>query len=151
MHDSLILLQRRLWTGLIAAGLVFPGSPAWSETLAEAIAFTYQSNPTLQSQRAQLRAVDETFVQARSAYAPSVQIQATASYNQDRLRDSFSGNTALPSATTRSNLGSANIVFDQPLYSGGRTTLEVRSAEERIRAARETLRITEENVIFAVI
>ena len=151
VHDSLIVRQQGWWAHCLAAALVIQGSPARSETLAEAIAFTYQSNPVLQSQRAQLRAVDETFVQARSAYGPSLQVQATASYNQDRLRDSFSGGTALPSATTRANLGSARVVLDQPLYSGGRTTLEVRSAEQRVRAARETLRISEQNVIFAVI
>lgn len=125
--------------------------PCAADTLAEAIAFAYQSNPSLQAQRAQLRATDETYVQARSGYGPTVQVQATASYNQDRLRDSFSGDAPLAATTARSNLGSAQVVVDQPLYNGGRTILEVRGAEQRIRAAREALRVAEQNTVFSAI
>ena len=125
--------------------------PANAETLAEAIAYAYQSNPTLQAQRAQLRATDEGYVQARSAYGPNVQIQATASYNDDRLRRSFINGASLPDSHPKSNLGSAQVVVDQSLYSGGRTTLEVQGAEQRIRAAREALRAVEQNVVFSVI
>jgi len=135
--------------GLILFGVV--PWPAHGETLAEAIAYAYQSNPTLQAQRAQLRASDEGYVQARSAYGPNVQIQATASYNDDRLRRSFINGTSLPDSHPKSNLGSAQVVVDQPLYSGGRTTLEVQGAEQRIRAAREALRAVEQNVVFSVI
>ncbi|WP_404712180.1 TolC family outer membrane protein [Sphingomonas sp. MMS24-J13] len=131
--------------------LTIATSDGSAETLAEAIASAYQSNPTLQAQRAQLRATDETYVQARSGYGPTLQVQASANYNQDRLRDSFSGDVPLAATTTRSNLGRAEVVVDQPLYTGGRTALAVHGAEERIRAAREALRATEQNMVLSVI
>ena len=55
-------------------------SPASADTLAEAIAAAYETNPTLQSQRAQLRGIDESYVQARSQYGPTVTVQTDARY-----------------------------------------------------------------------
>lgn len=136
---------------ITALGLALGWTPVEAETLPEAIAFAYQSNPTLQSARAQLRATDETYIQARSAYGPTIQLQGVANYNNDRLRRSFSGDTALPSNNSRTNLGQAEVVVEQPLYSGGRTTLEIQGAEERIRAGREALRASEQNIVFAVV
>lgn len=117
----------------------------------EAIALAYQSNPTLQSQRAQLRSVDETYAQARSQYGPTVQIEASGRYDQEQLRNSFSGATRLPGTTFGENTGSARVNVSQPLYTGGRATLAVRGAEWRIRAGREALRVTEGDVVYSVI
>lgn len=126
-------------------------SPVSAETLAEAIAMAYQSNPTLQSQRAQLRALDETYVQAKRQYGPSVTAQGNARYTQDQLRNSFSGTTALPDTTIGANAGTAQVNIIQPLYTGGRVTLETRAAEFRIRAGREALRVTEGDIVYGVI
>ena len=57
-------------TGLLAF------SPASAETLTDALAAAYQTNPTLQAQRAQLRATDEGVPQALSGWRPSLQAQA---------------------------------------------------------------------------
>lgn len=130
---------------------VLASSAGHAETLAEAIALAYQTNPTLQSQRAQLRAIDETYVQARSQFGPTLQLQADGRYNQDQLRNPFSGNTPLPDTTNNTNLGSAQLSITQPLYTGGRATLETRAAGWRIRAGREALRITEGDIVFSVI
>jgi outer membrane protein len=130
-------------------------APANSETLADAIAFAYQTNPTLQSQRAQLRAIDESYVQARSGFGPSVQIQVTASYTQQKLGKSNQEAQRVsdpnPPAFIEQNSGDANFVVNQPLYTGGRTEADVKAAEARIRASREALRATEGNVLLAVI
>lgn len=144
---------RSIWSrgAAVTIGLAVLPPRVGAETLPEAIAIAYQSNPTLQSARAQLRATDETYVQARSGYGPTIQLQGVASYNDDRLRRSFSGDTALPSNRSRANLGQAEVVVEQPVYSGGRTTLEVRSAEDRIRAGREALRASEQNIMLAVV
>lgn len=125
--------------------------PCQAETLADAIAFAYQSNPTLQSQRAQVRSIDETYVQAASQYGPTVQVEVRARYTQNQLRDTFQGSTRLPDTTIGANLGSAQVSVSQPLYTGGRATLDTRAATFGIRAAREALRITEGDIIFAVI
>ncbi len=128
---------------------------ARAESLADAIALAYQTNPTLQSERAQLRGIDETYVQARAGFGPTVQVQATGTYTQQKLGKSNeavqrAGNPDAPKFIGQ-NSGDANLIVEQPLYTGGRTEAEVKSAEARIRAGREALRATEANVTLAVI
>src|ERR1700678_3152563 len=63
----------------IGAGVLAPAvSPvvARAETLGDAIALAYDSNPTLQAQRASLRALDETYEQAEAGYRPTAEVQA---------------------------------------------------------------------------
>lgn len=130
-------------------------TPARAETLADAIASAYQTNPTLQSERAQLRAIDESYAQARAGWGPTVQVQVTGTYRKERLgkadQDAQRGSDPEPPKYVEQNSGDAELVLNQPLYTGGRTAAEVKSAEARIRAGREALRATEGNVIFAVI
>ena len=127
---------------------------AGAETLADAIALAYQSNPTLQSQRIQLQGVDETDVQARAGLSLTAQIEVTGGYNQDLLGKNRTTN-APPNPNFRShvesNAGDAQIVLTQPLYSGGRVASAVREADNKVRAGRESLRAVEGNIVFAVI
>lgn len=143
------LLSTTHW--VCAITLVCAPGAVRAETLAEAIALAYQSNPTLQAQRANLRATDEAYVQARSQYGPSVDFEASARYTQDRFRDTVIANTAVPDSAQQSDIGTARITITQPLYAGGRTALGVEAANRHIQAGREALRITEGDVIFAVI
>ena len=55
-------------------------TPASAETLAEAIALAYQTNPTLESSRYDLRAADEGLVQARAQMSPSADLNVTGTY-----------------------------------------------------------------------
>src|SRR5258706_10644915 len=63
-----------LLTAACGAGLIasMAAAAARAETLPEAIALAYDTNPTLQAQRASQRALDETYVQARTGYRPTV-------------------------------------------------------------------------------
>ena len=74
--------RRALWSGA-ALGLVLSlaAGAASAETLAEAIALAYETNPTLQAQRAEQRALDETYVQARTALRPTLDLGVSATYN----------------------------------------------------------------------
>ena len=54
-------------------------SPTHSETLESALMAAYQKNPTLNSQRAATRAIDEGVPQALSGYRPRVSITGTGS------------------------------------------------------------------------
>ena len=117
-----------------------------AETLAEAISLAYQSNPTLISQRAQLDVTDETYVQAEAGFRPTVSGQAMATHAQSPEVSPFGGQTE-----TDMNTGAAALSITQPLYTGGRVTAEVRTADAQIRAGREQLRSVEASVVFAVI
>jgi outer membrane protein len=110
---------------------------ASAETLAEALALAYQTNPSLQAQRAQQRILDETYVQARSGYRPSASVSVSASREEVVGREADGGSVAL-SAT-------------QPLYTGGRVSSAVSAAQADILAGRESLRQAEANVLQAVV
>ena len=110
---------------------------AHAESLADAIALAYKTNPTLQNQRAQLRVTDETYVQARAGYRPQVNVQVDAT-RQDYVQQT-------------TNSGTAFITAQQPLYTGGRTASAVSATEADILSGRETLRGTEASVLQQVI
>ena len=115
---------------------------ARAETLADAIAMAYQTNPALQAQRAQLMGIDETYVQARAAMGPMATLQGTAIYNQNRFGYQ---------SPVESNIGQVQLTITQPLYGGGRNAANVLAARAGVDAARQALRVTEGNVVLAVI
>jgi outer membrane protein len=61
----------KCWAGAVM--LAVSGHPAGAQSLEEALARAYVSNPTIESQRAQLRAIDELVPQALSGYRPTVE------------------------------------------------------------------------------
>lgn len=127
--------------------------PGRTETLGEAIALAYESNPTLQGQRASLRALDETYVQAEAGYRPTASLQATVTTDTNN----YTGNQRpLPGLSQtvlqgQSQSSGAAISINQPLYTGGRVAAQMSAAEAAIFAGRETLRGTEEAVLKDVI
>jgi outer membrane protein len=125
--------------GLAALGAALclaGGTHAAAETLADAIALAYQTNPTLQTERAQLRALDEHYVQARSGYRP----QLSASVEADYLKGAQSFFVPIQDV-------GASVSASQPIYSGGATSVEVRAAEADIAAGRQQLREVETGVL----
>ena len=119
---------------------------ARAETLADAIALAYQSNPTLVSQRSQLQATDEDYVQAEAGFRPTAGVQVTGNYTKEPGSSLFGG-----TVQTETNTGTATLTVSKPLYTGGRTTAEVRAAEAEIRAGREQLRSVEATILFNVV
>lgn len=126
---------------LLAAG----PTTARAESLADAIALAYSSNPNLQSQRAQLRALDEGYVQAASQLRPQLGLGVTGTV--------FTGqqNSFGTAAQVDTNSGSANLTLTQPIYTGGRVTTAIRASEADILAGREGLRATETQLVQAVV
>jgi outer membrane protein len=108
-----------------------------AETLAQALASAYADNPTLNAQRASLRATDEGVPQALSGFRPSVSAGATAG-----VTDSGSG-TFYPR--------SVSLTVTQPLFTGLRTTNGVKIAETAVLAAREVLRNTEQTTLLSAV
>lgn len=115
-----------------------------AETLADAIALAYRSNPTLQAQRALQRSTDETVVSARSGLRPTVGLSIGAGYSDAET------NPSSPSHI-ESNSGGATLSVTQPLFNGGRTAAAVSAAEATVQAGRETLRSTEASILQSVV
>jgi outer membrane protein len=128
---------------LTVAVLALAGG-ARAETLADALALAYQSNPVVQAQRANLRATDESYVQAEAGFRPTVSAQAMIGTNENN--EAFGQPYPGDNQTT-----SAVVTLTQPIYTGGRVSSQVNAAEATIFAGRETLRSTEQQVLQQVI
>lgn len=128
----------RLWLATVSSVAVLSvAAAAQAETLAEAVALAYRTNPQLQSQRAIQRQLDETYVQARAGFRPTLNASGSASYTEI---DGPDRNSASVTATA-----------SQPLFTGGRVTSAVNAAEATVLAGRQTLRATEQTVLQQVI
>src|SRR5687768_9871635 len=125
--------------------LALSGQPAKAQSLEDALANAYVSNPTIESQRAQLRATDELVPQALSGYRPTVEAGADAGYNRSRSRvPTNQGGTR----DTRLNQRGVDLSVVQPLYSGGRTQAGTKRAEALVEAQRADLLSTEQTVLL---
>lgn len=131
--------------GLVAAltaaltATTFFTSPARTETLNEALARAYSTNPQILSERAALRATDEEVPQALSNWRPKVTV--TGESGKERIDSNTS--------TTERNPGSIDFKVAQPIFRGGRTLYQTRRAEANIAAGRSQLLSTEQRVLLA--
>ena len=134
--------------GAAAALALAAAAPARATTLAEAIAYAYETNPGLQSQRAALRALDETYVQARSGYG--LQIAANASALNNNYKIGAVG-PQQPHGTETLNQDNESVSIVQPLWTGGRVAARVTQAEAQIKTGRENLRRFELDLLTRVV
>ncbi len=142
----MIMRHRSRWLAAVSlAALSLAPSAASAETLAEAIAMAYASNPTLQAQRAQLRALDENWYQARAGYRPTLSVSGRATWSETTIPGTR------PLVDVENNSGSAVLSLTQPVYSGGRVASAVSAAEADSLSGREGLRRVEAQVLGQVI
>lgn len=140
------LKRSLLRLGAASGVLVLAAGGARAETLADAIAMAYRSNPTLQAARAQQRGLDESYVVARAGYRPTASVSVSGHYS-----DTETGLSAPYASHTETNSGGATLTVTQPVYTGGRTAAAVQAAEASVDAGRESLRSTEAGVLQQVI
>jgi outer membrane protein len=150
-----------LFAAVCSAGLL-AAAGVQAETLADAIALAYQTNPTLQEQRASQRALDENYVQARTGLRPNV--SASADYSRQNVEFGSERQTLVDTdndpltpdvlVTTDSSEGSSsglNLSVSQPLYTGGRVTSQISASNADVLAGREGLRQVEAGVLLGVV
>ena len=148
----------RGWTNCLVA-VCFLFSVFWlapiarSQTLESALVQAYQNNPTLNSQRAAVRAIDEGVPQALSGYRPRVTI--TASGGEQSLSSTAKTSGIVPGTPTNYLTQSgynapygAGATITQTLFNGFQTANKTRQAESQVLAARATLRVTEQTVLL---
>ena len=142
----MIVPRRSRWLAAVSlAVLSLSSTAATGETLAEAIALAYASNPTLQAQRAQLRAIDENWYQARAGYRPTLSASGRANWSETTVPGTS------PLADVEANSGSAVLSLSQPIYTGGRVASAVSAAEADSLSGREALRRVEAQILAQVI
>jgi outer membrane protein len=111
-----------------------------------ALAQAYRNNPTLNAQRASLRAVDENVSQALSGYRPRISgswDNGYQHYEATTLSSGFFGKT-----NTNISPRGGNIGLVQTIYNGQRTGNQTRQAESQVLAGRQTLRNQEQSVLL---
>ena len=155
---------RSRWAGGLAVGAIacaalpIVASQARGETLESALMQAYQNNPTLNSQRASVRATDESVPQALSGYRPRITI--TASGGEQSLSSTskvVTVSTPLNSPATYFTQSGYNapygagVTTTQTLFNGFQTANKTRQAEAQVLAARATLRVTEQTVLLSAV
>jgi outer membrane protein len=139
-----VLIVRRLtvFLGLLAGAGLF-GHAAFGQTLTDALVAAYLGNPTLERDRANLRATDEGVPQALSGWRPQLRSFGEVGKRSvdDNSKTAIQGNDDL----TPESYG---VSIEQPLFQGGRTVAQTRSAENTVRSGREQLRSSEQGVLF---
>ena len=133
---------RKFFTGSLIAGLL--AGPAAADTLREALVSSYNTNPTLNGQREELKASDAGVAIARSAGRP--QISGTVGLNRDLTRSGI-----LDNGTSRGPNLSTTVDLSVPLFNGGSVRNSINAAKARVEAGRGTLRGVEGDVFTAAV
>jgi outer membrane protein len=135
---------------LLLAGACAVAAPAFAQeaedgsidTLQEALAQAYRSNPTILGARATQRATDENVPIERADELPN--LSSTETYTEF-LKQASSSLTA----PTRSVSGQLSLTV--PVYAGGANRNSLKAAENRVLAGREDLRGTESSVFSQIV
>ncbi len=119
-----------------------------TEGLRDALVSVYSQNPRLLAERARLREIDETYVQARAQGRFTVGGSASISQawvkfpNASELISGATGDLSVSGAPKE-----AGVQIIQPLYQGGRVRALKNQTKLGVLAARENLR-AQENALF---
>jgi len=103
-------------------------------TLNDALAQAYLKNPDLEAIRAELRSVDENYVQAMAGFKPT--LNGVADY------------TSTSDEAVHTDPKTLALAVTQPLYNGGSTVAGVDQADNTIKAERAKLGVTEQQVLL---
>jgi outer membrane protein len=135
---------------LAVAGFGIGSGDAQADTLEWALVQAYQNNPSLNAQRASLRATDENVPQALSGYRPKLSLTATGGYNYQNATSVFPLGGVLVTSPFAQNFYSRTIgaTGSYTVFNGFQTANRTRQAESQVDAARETLRVTEQQVLL---
>lgn len=150
------LRNERRWLSIgITVYAGFLAVPGRAETLNEALILAYRNNPSLNSQRAAVRATDENVPQALSGYRPKVSITATGGEQSLSTTQKIPTSSVLPNApavySTQSGYNApfqAGATITQTIFNGFQTANRTRQAEAQVLSARATLHTSEQTVLL---
>jgi len=121
-----------------------------AETLRQALAAAYMTNPTLNAERARLRAIDEEASQARSSFRPSISGDLDTGYlktNPNPIDGSAASLAGVNTGGTTHPKG-YSVTINKSLFRGFRTLNAIREADANIQAGRQDLRTVEQTTLL---
>lgn len=132
---------------LLGGGLA---SQVSAQTMDAALSRAYTANPTLNAQRAAVRATNENVPQALSGYRPRITASADIGASITDSHQPFSASRGTPriDATSRLAPRGVGVQVDQNIFDGGKTRSSVSQAESQVLGARAALRNAEQNVLL---
>ncbi|AZO62530.1 MAG: transporter [Mesorhizobium sp.] len=133
-------LHKTFLSAILVSATALSPLAASAETITGALAKAYQYNSQLNSARAGTRVTDEGVAIAKSGYRPTIRGSASIDYTSSR-----NNNLGQTLNITTGNFG---VEIDQTLFDGFQTKNNVAAAEAQVRASQESLRNTEENILF---
>jgi outer membrane protein len=143
VNESKFLKKYRTLYGVMASAFVLASASGVSaETLESALSRAYGNNPTLNAQRANVRATDENVARAKSGYRPTV--NASADVGRTFTDVTSPGGQGGISRLTPRGVG---LEVEQSIFNGFRTVNSVRQAESSVFGARENLNNNEQNIL----
>ena len=141
----------RLLGAALAGGvsLMAISGAALGQSLEDTLILAYNSNPTLQAERANLRAIDEGRVQAQAGRLPTVSADASISRQHVESQSTFviGGQRLSSNSTSDATPKNYSITANQVLYGGGQISGTIDQATAQIMAGRESLRAVEQTVL----
>lgn len=158
-------MLRRVGKTVLAAALASAAPVAFAtahaDTLDGALAAAYRTNPSLNSQRASVRSVDENVPQALAGYRPRVSVTAQGGQQSisttTKVESSgitipgvgnIGGGTSYQTQSGYNTPFSTGLTITQTLFNGFQTANRTRQAEAQVLAARANLAVSEQNVLL---
>lgn len=129
---------------LLSCSMFVMTCTAHAESLFEALAYTYETNPTLEASRAYLRSVDERVGQAKAGWRPNLSAVGNATYTDQRYKN-YPGTDDFDYDNDAYDAGFS---LTQPIFSGFKTVSGVNYAETIVKQERENLKSTEQAVLL---
>jgi outer membrane protein len=126
--------------------VLLAASAAPGQTLTQALAEAYNTNPQLLAQRALLRATDEQVPQALSGWRPTVNFTGNIGGNTSQITEG----PRVPTEGFTFQSNALELQVTQPIYSGGRTVAQTREAVETVQSTRAQTLAVETSVFQAV-
>ena len=137
---------------LALGSLVLGAAPAGAESLRDALALAYETNPTIRAERARLRATREARAQAWAGALP--QVTAGGSVDRTDLTQTVQFPSPIPNQPSQPSTGNddftsiaGNVEASQPIFTGFRNFNAIKQARARIRAGGAQLVATEQQVL----
>lgn len=130
-----------LLSAVCSVALLLNTTPVCAESLSDALASTYKSNPRIDADRARQRATDEEIARANAGYRPDINATGDVGWQRTETK---------PSSGTDGEVHPKGyqLKATQPIFKGFRVLNQGKVAEATIRAGRETLRVTEQAVLL---
>ncbi len=135
----------------LALGISLP-APAGAESLREALATAYTSNPDLLAARARQRQVDEAVSQAVSQWRPTVSGQVQFTHSDISSQTTRSTDQTIVNDNQFNGLNeSFTARIDQPVFRGLQNFNQYEGAKAEVKAGRFNLLDTEQQVLLQAV